>query len=88
MGSMRYDELFVAAVAIGLGLIAGAIAVGPWTGPYRLRTIELIGHRYGMMTARAVWVALAVTMFSSGLAILNGIRPTYTAPAQNDWDHD
>lgn len=88
MESTQYDEPFVAAVAIGIALIAAAIAVGPWAGPYRLRTIDAVGNRYGKLAARAVWVALAVTMFAAGLAIINGVRPTYAIPVQDTTDRN
>ncbi len=79
---MRYDEPLVAAVAITLATIAVAIAAGPWSGPYQLRTIDAIRHRFGMSVARAVWVAVALTMFATGLAIISGARPNYAVPAK------
>ena len=80
---MGYDEPLVAGVAIALALIAAVIAVGPWNGPYRLRTIDAVGHRYGKPVARAIWAAVAVTMFAIGLAIISGVRPTYAVPSQD-----
>lgn len=80
---MRYDEPLVAAVAIMLATIAVAIAIGPWNGPYQLRTIDAIKHRFGMSAARAVWVAVALTMFATGLAIISGVRPTYAIPSDD-----
>lgn len=80
---MRYDEPLVAALAIGMALIAAAIAVGPWNGPYRLRSIDAVSNRFGKPAARAVWIAVAVTMFTTGLAIIKGVRPTYAIPADD-----
>ncbi len=74
---MRYDEPFVATVALGLAIIAAAVAVGPWKQPYQLRTIAAVSHRFGKSVARVVWVVVAVTMFATGLAIIHGVRPTY-----------
>ncbi len=51
---MRYDEPLVAIVAISLALVAAAIAIGPWNGPYRLRTIDAVSNRYGKPVARAL----------------------------------
>ncbi len=66
-----------------MALIAAAIAVGPWNGPYRLRSIDVVSHRYGKPVARAVWVVVAVTMFATGLAIISGVRPTFAVPSQD-----
>ncbi len=81
---MQYDEPLVAAVAIMLATIAVAIAFGPWDGPYQLRTIDAVKHRFGMSVARAVWVAVALTMFATGLAIVSGVRPTYAIPSDDN----
>ena len=80
---MRYDEPLVAGVAITLSLFATAIAIGPWHGPYRLRTIDAVVHRYGKSAARLVWCFVAVIMFVTGLAIISGVRPTYAVPSQD-----
>jgi len=80
---MPYDEPLVAAVAIGMAMIAAGIAVGPWNGPYRLRSIDAVSHRYGKTVARAVWIVVAVTMFATGLAIVSGVRPTFAVPSQD-----
>ena len=77
---MRYDEPFVGTLSIVIAVIAFAIAVGPWTEPYRLRTIAAISRRYGKPAARGVWVAIAITCLTTGLAILSGMRPTYALP--------
>jgi uncharacterized membrane protein YphA (DoxX/SURF4 family) len=74
---MRYDEIFVSSIAIGLAVIAAATAIGPWEGPYRLRTARAIGDRFGKPAARLFWLLLAVLTLLAGLAILSGVRPHY-----------
>ncbi len=78
---MKYDEPLVGSVAILIAIVAAAIAVGPWTEPYRLRTFAAICRRFGKPVARGVWVAIAVALMSAGIAILSGLRPSYADPA-------
>ena len=79
---MSYDEPLVGTLAILVAIIAAAIAVGPWSEPYRLRTFSAISQRYGKSVARGVWIAIAVASLTAGFAILSGLRPNYAAPAQ------
>ena len=79
---MSYDEPLVGALAIVIAIIAGAISAGPWESPYQLRTFAAITRRYGKHVARGVWMAIAVASFAAGLAIINGVRPSYAVPAQ------
>lgn len=86
---MRYDEPLVGSIAIVVALVAGAIAVGPWTEPYRLRTFSMICQRFGKPVARGVWVAIALALLTSGLAILTGMRPSYADPThRSDFSQD
>ena len=78
---MRYDEPLVGSRAILVAIAAAAIAVGPWTQPYRLRTFSAICRRFGKPVARGIWVAIALALLTSGLAILSGLRPSYAVPA-------
>jgi membrane associated rhomboid family serine protease len=78
---MRYDEPLVGSLAIVIAVVAAAIAVGPWTEPYRLRTFSAISQRYGKPVARGVWIAIAIASLTSGFAILAGVRPGYADPA-------
>jgi hypothetical protein len=80
--TMSYDETFVGSLAIIMAIVAAAIAVGPWNRPYRLRSFSAISQRFGKSVARGVWVAIAVAALTAGLAILTGLRPSYTHPAQ------
>ena len=85
---MRYDQAFVGSLAILIAVAALAIALGPWTEPYRLRSIAAIRRRYGKPVARGVWVAVSIALFTTGFAILSGMRPTYALPpARADIDH-
>ena len=76
-----YNDVLVGAIALLVSLLAMGAAMGPWMKPYQLRTISAIAQRYGKPTARAVWLAIAVASFSAGVAILNGVRPSYAQPA-------
>ena len=78
--NVSYDEPFVGTLAIIIAIIAVAIAMGPWTQPYQLRSIAAIDRRFGKPVARGVWVAIAVTLFATGCAILSGTRPSYAQP--------
>ncbi len=85
---MSYDEHFVGSLAIIVAVIAAAVAVGPWSQPYRLRTFSAISQRFGKPVARGVWVAIAVASLTAGFAILSGLRPSYADPAHRaDLDH-
>lgn len=79
---MSYDEPFVGSLAIIIAILAVAIAVGPWTQPYRLKTISAVSERFGKPVARGVWIAIAVASLTAGLAILTGKRPGYADPVQ------
>ena len=78
---MSYDEPLVGSLAIIIAVASAAIAVGPWTEPYRLRTFSAITQRYGKPVARGVWIAIAVASLTAGFAILTGVRPSYADPA-------
>ncbi|MCC9604091.1 hypothetical protein LOC67_26355 [Stieleria sp. JC731] len=83
---INYNDLFVSCLAMLGSASAFAIAVGPWQEPYRLRTIARIVDRYGMTTARVVWVSIAIVSLIAGVAIASGIRPTYAQPSQEPSD--
>ncbi len=74
---MSYDEPLVGTLSIVMSTIAVFIAVGPWDQPYELRTIQAVQQRYGKPIARGVWAAIALAAFTSGAAILSGLRPAY-----------
>ncbi len=77
---MSYQELFVGSTAILGALIASAVALGPWSAPYRLHSVSAIQRRYGKPAARGLWFAVAVALLSAGIAIIGGFRPSYAAP--------
>ena len=79
---MSYDEPLVGSLSVFLGITAAAIAIGPWSMPYELKSISAIRHRYGKLAARGAWIALAVAFLSMGIAVLAGIRPSYAEPAR------
>lgn len=78
---VRYDEPLVAGIAFLLSVISALIAVGPWPQPYRLRSIDAIRQRFGMVAARLTWLVLAIALMVAGLAILTGVRPAYASPS-------
>lgn len=67
-------------LALTLSAIATAIAFGPWTVPYQIRSVKYVRERFGKRAARSLWLAVAVITGGSGVAILNGVRPDYAAP--------
>jgi hypothetical protein len=79
---MSYDEPLVGSLAIIVAVAAVAIAVGPWSQPYRLKTISAVNRRFGKPAARGVWIAIAIASLTAGFAILSGVRPGYAVPAQ------
>lgn len=79
---MSYSESLVGTIAILVAVISVAVSIGPWSSPYELRTFAAIRQRFGMRIARVAWVAIAVASLTSGLAILNGVRPSYADPGE------
>lgn len=67
-------------LALAFSAVATAFAIGPWTAPYQIRSVKYVHERFGKLTARALWLVVAVIAGGSGVAILNGIRPSYAAP--------
>ncbi|MEO9591222.1 hypothetical protein [Rhodopirellula bahusiensis] len=77
---MIQDDTLVGGLALIVAAITTAIAIGPWTAPYQIRSIAAIQKHYGPMVARGAWLLIAFLSAISGAAILNGIRPTYASP--------
>lgn len=74
---MRWDDLLVGGLALGLGAVATASAIGIVDAPYQLRSVRLVRRRYGAAAARALFLFLAALMLLTGSAILSGCRPAY-----------
>ncbi len=64
-------------MAIAVSLVATAISIGPWTAPYQIRSMKYVSDRFGKPAARILWLTIAIVSGSSGVAILNGLRPSY-----------
>ena len=79
---MSNDEVLVGSLAIVLAISALAVALGPWTAPYQLRSFSIVERRFGKPAARGLWIAVAISLTTAGFAIINGIRPSYAKPAQ------
>ncbi|MEL6104718.1 MAG: hypothetical protein AAFU85_01720 [Planctomycetota bacterium] len=75
-----YNDLLVAGVAVVGGVLALAASIGPWPAPYELRTMASIRDRYGMATARATWMLIALASLVVGIVIATGVRPGYAIP--------
>lgn len=74
---MRWDDLLVGTLALGLSVVATASAIGIVDAPYQLRTVRMVQRRYGQTAARGLFLFLAALMLLSGSAILSGFRPNY-----------
>jgi len=72
--------MIVAAVAILGGCLAAGIGIGPWEGPYQLRSVGGIVNRFGKPAARFAWLVIALVSLIAGIAIANGVRPSYARP--------
>ncbi|TWU03543.1 hypothetical protein [Neorhodopirellula pilleata] len=77
---MISDELLVGCLAIGVSVIALAIACGPWNRPYQIRSMAALSSRFGKPTARGIWFLIAIVAGGCGWSILNEIRPAYATP--------
>ncbi|MEM9364832.1 MAG: hypothetical protein AAGD07_02475 [Planctomycetota bacterium] len=77
---MSHDEALVGVLAMMTALLSGSVCIGPWSGPYRLRTIASIETRFGKPYARACWGLIAIVAATCGVSILSGLRPSYAAP--------
>lgn len=78
---MSYDEPLVGSLAVLFAIVSAAVALGPWHGPYQLKSIAAVKQRFGKVAARGVWVAISLALLTAGLAILSGVRPSYAVPA-------
>ncbi len=81
-----YNDMLVASVALIGSFLALAISLGPWTTPYRLRSISHVVNRYGMTAARSVWIVIALVSLLVGVAIASGFRPGFVKPATDAVD--
>jgi hypothetical protein len=74
------EQFLVGGLAIGLAVIALASAIGPWSWPYRSRSMKAVCERHGKGVARLIWLLIAVITGASGVSILSEVRPGYAAP--------
>jgi hypothetical protein len=77
---VNYNDWLVAGIAFTGSLMALAVSIGPWSSPYRLRTIAAVVDRYGKSAARVFWLVIAIVSMLAGIAIVTGIRPSYARP--------
>ena len=72
---MNPEELFVGGVAIALGALAVAAAIGNWDRCFqsaKVRWIETLG---GRRTARAMYALVGIALIVLGVAIALGFGP-------------
>ena len=72
---MSYADAFVGMVAIGLGILGLAAAVGNWEGFYQLNKARWIETVAGRTTARCTYCLLGIGLIVLGLAIARGFGP-------------
>ena len=76
---MTYQDLFVGAVAVSLGVIGLLASIRNWELCYRTWKIEWIEAFGGRMAVRAVYAVLGLGLISLGLAIAGGFAPNKSA---------
>lgn len=78
---MRIQDYFVGGIAIIFATLALVAALTQFQAVYRLHSLRTIERRYGTTAARSFLLALAALMFATGTAIIAGVRPSYSEPA-------
>ncbi len=78
---MRIQDYFVGGIAIVFATLAFVAALTQLPAIYRLHSLRTIEKRYGSTAARGFLLALATLMFATGTAIIAGVRPSYSEPA-------
>ncbi|XZE55579.1 hypothetical protein SH139x_001594 [Planctomycetaceae bacterium SH139] len=78
---MRIQDYFVGGIALLFALLALLAALTQLPAVYRLHSLRTIESRYGTTAARGFLLALATLMFATGTAIIAGVRPSYSEPA-------
>ncbi|WP_153555241.1 hypothetical protein [Roseimaritima sediminicola] len=74
---MRADQILVATVSAGLGVLACLAATQRWQGPYRLRSIAAVQRRYGLPAARVLLLAIGLILLVLAFVIALDLRPAY-----------
>lgn len=72
---MEVQDVFVGAVAIGIGIFALLSGVLNWEWSYRLWKARWVEARFGRRAARAFYVILGLSMIALGIAIAAGFGP-------------
>ena len=69
---MNRQDLFMAAVALLLALLAFSAALGNGEHYYRLPKVRWIDERWGRKTARVWYAVMGLALAALGVAILSG----------------
>jgi small neutral amino acid transporter SnatA (MarC family) len=72
---MTLQDVFVGAVAVGIGLFALLSAAFNWDWSYQFWTARWVESRFGRRGARVFYVILGLVMIALGVAIATGFGP-------------
>lgn len=76
---MTYQDLFVGAVAVALGVLGLLASIRNWELCYRSWKTEWIEALGGRLAVRAVYAMLGLGLIGLGLAIASGFAPNKSA---------
>ncbi|MBP89359.1 MAG: hypothetical protein CMJ64_22045 [Planctomycetaceae bacterium] len=76
---MTYQDLFVGAVAVSLGVLGLLASIRNWELCYRSWKTEWIKGVGGRLAVRAIYALLGLGLISLGLAIAGGFTPNKSA---------
>ncbi len=80
---MALQDVFVGAVAVGIGLLAILSAAFNWDWPYQFWTARWVDSRFGRRGARIFYVILGIVMIALGVAIATGFGPNQSRGETN-----
>jgi hypothetical protein len=75
---MAAQDIFVGAVALGIGIFAILSAVFNWDWSYQLWKARWVETRFGRRGARIFYAILGMVMIALGIAIAAGFGPNKT----------
>ena len=81
---MVLQDVFVGAVAVGIGLFALLSAAFNWDWSYQLWKARWVESRFGRRGARIFYAILGVVMIALGVAIAVGLGPNRSRREANN----